>query len=86
MANSFLVGVTALSMLMSSAALARSDCHQDMKDMLQGTLDMAKQTGDRRADDDESNGCTLADRKGERSPLAAISPLQSHLTIFTPSV
>ena len=85
MKYSSLVGAAALSLLMSSAALAQPDCHQDMKDMLQGTLDMANQTDVRTADDDGSNGCTVADWRGEPSPLNATSRAPSNNLFFLPS-
>ena len=59
-----LVLALTLSALLPSAALAQADCHQDMKEMLQGTLDMAKQADVEKSNDDGSDACTLADWQG----------------------
>ena len=57
----------ALATLLPSAAQAQRDCHQDMKDLLQGTLDMAKQADVRQAGDSGSSSCTLAGDQGGSS-------------------
>lgn len=71
-----LVGAAVLVMLTSTAAAAQSDCHSDMKDMLQGTLEMSKQATDGTADDKASQGCTMAHRKGAPSVIEALVPDQ----------
>lgn len=74
----------ALATLLPSAAQAQRDCHQDMKDLLQGTLDMAKQADVRQAGDSGSSGCTLAGDQGGSSPLEAIAKDRSQPVLSVP--
>jgi hypothetical protein len=49
-----------LAFLWAPPALARSDCHHDMKDMLEGTLEVAKDFNSGLEERDHPVDCTLA--------------------------
>ncbi len=84
MKKSALVGAITLVALMPSVAIAQSDCDQDMKDMLEGTLDIAKHVDVGKTDGD-SQGCTLASWEAGLSPVETVSNAPSHFTILVPS-
>ena len=84
MKMSGLLSAIALATLLPSAAQAQQDCHQDMKDLLQGTLDMAKQADVRQVGDSGSSNCTLASGQGGSSPLEAIAKGRSQPILFVP--
>lgn len=50
----------AASLSLSVEAAAQTDCHRTMKDMLQGTLDLASESENRQQVADKSIGCSLA--------------------------
>jgi hypothetical protein len=52
--------IIVLAFLMSPPAFAQSDCHDDMKDMLQGTLDIAHDINMAPRDLGDPADCTLA--------------------------
>ncbi len=80
-----LAGILTFALLVPSATKAHSDCHLDMKDMLQGTLDMEKLTDDAKTDNDGSHGCTLAGQQREPSLGKATLMSQLHVPTFIPS-
>lgn len=84
MKTSGLLIAIALANLLPSAAQAQQDCHQDMKELLQGTLDMAKQADVRQAGDNDSSSCTLAGGQGGSSHLEAIAKGRSQPILFVP--
>ena len=56
-----MAAVTVASLSVSTAALAGTDCHQDLKDMLQGTLEIESETNNIQNDHyNASSNCTLA--------------------------
>jgi hypothetical protein len=55
-----IVPALALALLWSPFASASSDCHYDMKDMLQGTLEVAQHAGSEPPEQRQPADCTLA--------------------------
>ncbi len=58
-----IIVITTLSL--STMAMAKTDCHADLKDMLQGTLNMASEADNSQigTPTDSTGGCTLAIRQ-----------------------
>ncbi len=86
MTRSSLAGALALATLIPSAAFAQLDCHQNMKDMLQGTLEMSKKADVWKAEDDGSHGCTIAEWQEWSPALDSSSTVQWQGPVFQPSV
>lgn len=68
-----LAPIVVIAMLsLSTMSMAKTDCHADLKDMLQGTLNMTSEADNSQTGTptDSTSGCTLAIRK-DGSPTKA---------------
>lgn len=63
----------AILLMLSAPAMAKTDCHQDMKEMLQGTLEIARHVDRSPSDDQAPSGCTLASWQGTSVMPSSIS-------------
>lgn len=55
-----IIPAVVLTLLWVSPTSARTDCHYDMKDMLEGTLEIAREVETNRQGQGEPADCTLA--------------------------
>ena len=61
---------------LSAPAMARTDCHQDMKEMLQGTLEIGRDVDRSPSDDQAPSGCALAAWQGNPGMPLVISSVR----------